>query len=116
MQPKAAHSVVSAASNPDIIWIDQVVEALTRAASASGPMPALNIGNGTGTRIVDLARRIIRATGHVAECPSRQRDRSMYPFCSDITRMRQMLAIEPADDPLAHLETLVAHSQLAATA
>ena len=43
----------------DFVWVGHVVDALVRALNR-GPMPPINIGSGTGTRIVDLARRIAR--------------------------------------------------------
>ena len=42
---------------------------LMSAAQIDGPIPAINVGSGTGTRIIDLARRIAR----LAPGPSRVR-------------------------------------------
>lgn len=92
----------------DFVWVDQVVEAFVRAADMSGPLPPINIGSGSGTRIVDLARRIIRLTGgrsqlHIAQARSVEVTR----YVAHVGRMRQMLGIEPSDDPIGHLEQLV---------
>jgi nucleoside-diphosphate-sugar epimerase len=92
----------------DLVWIDQVVEALVRAAAREGPLPPMNIGSGTGTRIVDLARRIARlATGqpHITFQPARPME--VTRFVANIDRMRQMLDIEPPLDPLNYLPALM---------
>jgi UDP-glucose 4-epimerase len=92
----------------DFVWISQVVEALVRAANLEAPLPPINIGSGTGTRIVDLARRIIRlaeAQSHLNLQPARSVE--VTRFIADVDRMRQMLRIEPPLDPLANLEGMI---------
>jgi UDP-glucose 4-epimerase len=92
----------------DFVWIGQVVDALMRAASFEGPMPPINIGSGTGTRIVDLARRIrLMAGGHsqIRLVPARAVE--VVQFVARIDRMRQLLRLEPSADPLANLPELV---------
>ena len=42
----------------DFVWVDQVVEALIRAAATDGSLPPINVGSGTGTPILQLAKRI----------------------------------------------------------
>jgi UDP-glucose 4-epimerase len=92
----------------DFVWIDQVVEALIRAAEIPGPLPSINVGSGTGTRIIDLARRIIRLCGGRSRINIQQaRSVEVTRFVANVTRMQQMLRIEPPDDPLIYLERLV---------
>jgi len=92
----------------DLVWIDQVVEALIRVAEIAGPLPPINIGSGTGTRIVDLARRIVRLTGGHSHIKIQQaRPVEVTRFVASVNRMRQMLGIQPSVDPLAHLDRLV---------
>lgn len=92
----------------DFVWIDQVVEAFVRAAEMSGPLPPINVGSGTGTRIVDLARRIIRLTGGRSQLHIGQaRPVEVTRFVAHVGRMRQMLGIEPSDDPIARLDQMV---------
>jgi UDP-glucose 4-epimerase len=91
----------------DFTWIGQVVDALFRAAAAEGPLPAINVGSGTGTRIVDLARRIARLAdrpGHLALRPARPME--VTRFIAKVDRMRELLGIEPPLDPLAQLPNL----------
>jgi len=93
----------------DFIWIGQVVEALVRAAAVDGPLPPLNIASGTGTRIIDLARRIARLTGgprQVRLLPARPAE--VVRFVANVERMQQMLGIQPPLDPLAYLPSLIA--------
>ena len=58
----------------DFVWIDQVVEALVRAADADSSCPPINVGSGTGTPILHLAKRIAWLSGgqsHVKLLPAR---------------------------------------------
>src|SRR5207237_637714 len=99
----------------DFVWVGQTVEALVRAAALDGPLPPINVGSGTGTRIVDLARRIARlaeAHGRLNLQPARSVE--VTRFIANVERMRQILKIEPPLDPLAHLPTLVAGAPLGA--
>jgi nucleoside-diphosphate-sugar epimerase len=93
----------------DFVWVGQVVEALVRAGKVEGPLPPINIGSGTGTRIIDLARRI----GRLVECqpkiqlePARHMEVTRY--IANVERMRRILLLEPLLDPLGNLADLVA--------
>jgi UDP-glucose 4-epimerase len=93
----------------DFVWVGQVVEALVRAGRLEGPLPPINIGSGTGTRLIDLARRIARLVEgqpkiHLA--PARHMEVTRY--IANVERMRQILLIEPLLDPLGNLAELVA--------
>jgi UDP-glucose 4-epimerase len=93
----------------DFVWVGQVVDALTRAGTLDGPLPPINIGSGTGTRIIDLARRIAR----LAEGPPKIHLQPARPidvtrFIANVERMRQILMIEPPLDPLGNLAELFA--------
>jgi nucleoside-diphosphate-sugar epimerase len=92
----------------DFVWIGQVVDALVRAGAIDVPLPAINIGSGTGTRIVDLARRIVRLTDsrpRINFQPARPMD--VTRFVADVERMQRILLIEPPLDPLGNLSELV---------
>jgi UDP-glucose 4-epimerase len=91
----------------DFVWIGQVAESLLRAGYVDGPMPAINIGSGTGTRIVDLARRIARMADsrpHIRFEPARPID--VTRFVASVDRMRQILSVEPPLDPLGDLASM----------
>lgn len=93
----------------DFVWVGQVVEALVRAGNFEGALPPINIGSGTGTRIVDLARRIAR----LVECQAKlhvepARHTQVTRYIANVDRMRQILLIEPLLDPLGNLAELVA--------
>jgi UDP-glucose 4-epimerase len=92
----------------DLVWIGQTVDALCRAAASDSPLPPINIGSGTGTRLLDVARRIL----HLTRGPSRIRLVSAPPplvprFVANVERMRQMLGLEPLLDPLEQLPSLI---------
>lgn len=92
----------------DFVWIGQVVEALMRTADLDGPNPPINIGSGTGTRILDLARRIRLMAGSHSQIhmvPARAVE--VVQFVARVDRMRQLLRLEPSADPLANLPELV---------
>lgn len=98
----------------DFVWIDDTVEALIRAAKIDGALPPINIASGTGTKIVDLARRIARLTGghgQLKVLPARPVE--VTRFVASVDRMREILGIEPPLDPLCHLSSLVATPVLA---
>jgi UDP-glucose 4-epimerase len=91
----------------DFVWVGQVVDALMRAGAHQGQLPIINIGSGTGTRIVDLARRIQRLAerqGHVGLQPARPME--VTRFIAKVERMQQLLKIEPPLDPLVQLPSL----------
>jgi UDP-glucose 4-epimerase len=93
----------------DFVWVGQVVDALTRAGSLDGPLPPINIGSGTGTRIIDLAHRIARlAAGRPKIHLQPARPMEVTRFIANVERMRQILLIEPPLDPLGNLAELFA--------
>ena len=103
-----AFSVYGGKQLIDFIWIGDTVEALIRAATLDGPLPPINVASGTGTRILDLARRIARLTGAHAQLkvlPARPVE--VTRFVASVDRMREILGIEPPLDPLAHLPKLL---------
>jgi UDP-glucose 4-epimerase len=93
----------------DFVWVGQTVDALIRAGEIDGPIPPINVGSGTGTRIVDLARRIARlveSPAHVRLEPARPME--VTRFIASVERMRQILMLEPLLDPLGNLAEMVA--------
>jgi UDP-glucose 4-epimerase len=93
----------------DFVWVGQVVQALLRAAQVPGPLPAINVGSGTGTRIVDLARRIRRlqgGRGRIVLLPARPIEVTRY--IANVERMQQMLGVRAPEDPLTHVDGLAA--------
>jgi nucleoside-diphosphate-sugar epimerase len=91
----------------DFVWVEQVVEALVRAAAAPVAGRAINIGSGQGTPIMALAERIIALAGATVAL-DRQPARSVEVprFVADVSLMRALLGIEPPDDPLFALDRL----------
>jgi UDP-glucose 4-epimerase len=92
----------------DFVWVGHVVEAFVRAATVEGPLPPINVASGTGTRILDVARRIIRETSSRSEIKIQAaRPMDVTRFVANVQRMRQLLAVEPALDPLSRLSELI---------
>ena len=94
----------------DFIWVGDVVDAFMRAAYWEGALPPINVASGTGTKILDLARRIAELTLANARGPIRLmpgRAMEVTRFIGDPGRMAQMLGLEPPTDPLAHLRELI---------
>jgi len=92
----------------DVVWVGQVVEALTHAAELDGPVLPINIGSGTGTRILDLARRIVRDSHSRSEIKLQPaRPAEVTRFVANVERMRELLQCEPSLDPLGRLPELL---------
>jgi UDP-glucose 4-epimerase len=92
----------------DFIWVGTAVEALTAAALLPQTTSAINVGSGVGTRLHDLADRILEMTGSVSVkvlLPSRTPE--VARFVADVQRLRSVLGIEPDGDPLGHLDSLL---------
>jgi UDP-glucose 4-epimerase len=88
----------------DFVWIDQVVDALVSAALIDVSCPSVNVGSGTGTPILQLAKRIAWLSGghsHVKLLPARSVE--VTRFIANVDRMRKLLQVEPPIDPLLHL-------------
>jgi UDP-glucose 4-epimerase len=88
----------------DVVWVGIVVEALVRAGTLDGAVPPINVASGTGTRPIDLAKRI----RHVTQGRGQIRVHPVPPmestrFVANIERMRQLLGVEPGLDPLVEL-------------
>jgi UDP-glucose 4-epimerase len=91
----------------DFVGVEQTVEAFARAAGADTALPPINIGSGTGTRIVELARRIIRlGSSHTRISMEPARPMDVTSFVANVDRMCQFLHIEPQLDPLHDLRKL----------
>lgn len=92
----------------DFIWVGDVAKAFVSAANATVPLPPINVANGTGTKILELARRIMRlagSTGEVHVVPGRPIEVTRFVGSTD--RMSQLLGVAPATDPLAHLGGMI---------
>jgi UDP-glucose 4-epimerase len=77
------------------------------AAERGLPGP-VNIGSGTGTKILDLASRVLEVTRSKSKIVlTAAREIEVAKFVAD-TRCMRSLGIEPEPDPLAHLGELVA--------
>ena len=60
--------------------------------------------SGTGTKIIELARRIIRLVERRSQIKMLPPDeRGVTRFVANVQRMREMLRLDPPLDPLAHL-------------
>ncbi len=90
----------------DFLWVGHAVSALLAAAQCPEQGP-INVGSGAGTRLSDLAQRILQLTGSRSTLqllPAR--DVEVVRFVAEISRMRSILALEPDADPLASLHAL----------
>lgn len=86
----------------DFLWVGTAIDALLFAGEHGLPGP-VNIGSGTGTKILDLAARVLavtRSKSRIARKPSRKIE--VAKFIADTTLMRS-LGLIPETDPLQHL-------------
>ena len=79
-----------------------------RAGGAETALPPINVASGTGTKILDLARRILQLASRSSQV------RVMPPRSIEVTRyvgspqrMIQLLGLTPPADPLANLALMV---------
>jgi UDP-glucose 4-epimerase len=92
----------------DFIWVADVVDAMLRAADADIALPPINVASGTGTKILDLARRIGQLVGHSCEIKLvPRRSIEVTRFVGNPERMTQLLGLTPASDPLARLAAMI---------
>lgn len=92
----------------DFIWVGDVVRAMMTAATVGAVLPPINIASGTGTKILDLARRIASlagARGEIQVVPRRSIEVSR--FIGNTERMTQLLGLAPAPDSLSHLSGMI---------
>jgi UDP-glucose 4-epimerase len=90
----------------DFLWVGTAVDALLHAAAHELPGP-VNIGSGRGTKIMELADRVLEVTKtrvKVLRTPAREIE--VAKFVADVGVMRS-LGLAPEDDPLQHLAELV---------
>lgn len=92
----------------DFIWVTDVVDAMLRGGAAEVALPPINIASGTGTRILDLARRIGNLVGKTSEIKVvPRRSIEVTRFIGNPERMTQLLGLTPATDPLSRLAVMV---------
>jgi len=90
----------------DFLWVGTCVDALLFAAEHGLPGP-VNIGSGIGTKILDLASRVLEVTRSSSQVVrTAPREIEVAKFVADTRRMRA-LGLQPEPDPLAHLGELV---------
>jgi UDP-glucose 4-epimerase len=92
----------------DFVPVQLVTEAMIRVAEIGSIPGPINIASGKGTRITDLATRIIELTGSNSRAllaPARSEE--VVGFVADVTGMREHLGLEPPCDPLVELEPMI---------
>jgi UDP-glucose 4-epimerase len=92
----------------DLIAVGQAVGALLSAATCANDGYPINVGSGAGTQILELARRIIALTNARSEVrilPARTIE--VVRFVANVDRMRSILGVEPAQEPLGALAASV---------
>jgi nucleoside-diphosphate-sugar epimerase len=102
----------------DFVHVDQVVEALVRAAAVDLGGRPVNVASGAGTPILALAERILALPGVSSRLdlqPARSVEVARYT--ADVSLMRQLLGVEPPADPLYDLAALwpIYRAEFAAT-
>ena len=92
----------------DFVWIDLVVEALVRASAIDIIGQPVNVGSGKAVDILTLGQRIIDLFNSSSTLDIQPpREEEVTCFEADITRMQQLLNLQPPSDPLFGLEMLI---------
>jgi len=104
------HGAPPGAQTRDFVHVDDVVEALVRAATHVGISGAtLNIGSGVETSILELVAALERATGqHAQVIQSPEQSGGVARLCADIGAARRTLGWAPSVPLDAGLRRLVA--------
>ena len=92
----------------DFVPVDFVVEAIVRAAEVR-PAEPVNVGSGRGTTLKDLARLALKLSGSPVGweiAPARPVE--VTRFVANVERMRRWLGLEPPEDPLVQVPSLLA--------
>ncbi len=91
----------------DLVPVELVVRALRRAAETALDGQPVNVGSGQGVTLRDLAARVRALPGvsvGLRVLPARSVE--VTRFVADVTRMRNLLGLEPPDEPLVDLRRL----------
>jgi len=92
----------------DFVWIEQVIDAMLRAAFVQGTNGPVNIGSGWPTTVLDLAQRVIAETGSASRIEiEAARPIEVSRFVANTRRMESMLGVRKESQPLVHLPELV---------
>ena len=92
----------------DFVYIDVVLDALQQAGFGPFVPGPLNVGSGRGTSILELARRVLQATGSSAGIRvSESRGFEVRHFVADISAAVRLLHLNECADALRHLPTVV---------
>lgn len=92
----------------DLVWIEQAVEALLRAADADLGGEPVNVGSGTGTSIREIAARVTAACNSRSRIEIRPaRSIEVSRFVADVSRMQRVLGLQPPSDPLGDLHRML---------
>jgi len=81
----------------DYVYVDDVVNAMVAAATASGIDDAvINIGSGTETSVKELVRLVLETTGSKSEVIyNHQSDPGVSRMCADLGAARKKLSFQP---------------------
>ncbi len=93
----------------DFVWVGFVVDALLAAGLGQPIRVPVNVGSGKGTKIIDLARRILDLTKSKSElrlAPNRAPE--VTRFVADTRRARALLGVAAHRDPLFRLDRVCA--------
>ncbi len=91
----------------DLVPVELVVRALRKAAETALDGQPVNVGSGQGVTLRDLAARVRALPGvpvGLRVLPARSVE--VTRFVADVTRMRNLLGLEPPDEPLVDLRRL----------
>jgi UDP-glucose 4-epimerase len=92
----------------DLVYIDDVVEMLRRVAMVPCCSDPINIGSGTGTTVLELARRVIELTKSASKLVIEEaRDFEVRGYVADTARSRELLGFRAPKDPLYALPHMI---------
>jgi len=96
----------------DVVWIEMVVDALVRAGFGEHIKGPVNVASGKGTTIHELATRVLKQTS--TQVPLQYVPRNpaeVMGFVADMNRAKSDLNIDLPEDPLSHLDEVIAFTR-----
>ena len=92
----------------DFVWIEEVVQGLVHAGFGEYVQTPVNIGSGQGVDIMELARRVLEATGSHSQIHQvAARDIEVARFEADVCIAQRLFRLKTPSDPLWRLGDVV---------
>jgi UDP-glucose 4-epimerase len=92
----------------DFLWIGDLLDVLCKATTCPYPKSAVNVGNGKGVNLVDLAERISALAGYSSVVQvTEERAPEVGRYVADVGLARKLFDLHCPNDAIKHLPAVV---------